>query len=181
MHVWVHLIFLCVAILASVPQKTSAQVGTHWTKVFQTPPPDNEIVGASFFFNEQRGLIGTNGIYGIYRTSNGGATWTKSIIPAGYQFTSYVSDIFMTDSLNGWATMIQSLGFGHNLWRTTDAGASWVEANAIIESGSSVYETPRGVMVTQRDKFTPTASGFFFSGDKANSFYSISMKIIRKV
>src|SRR5438067_13001799 len=64
-------------------------------------------VNSSFFFDEQRGFLGTDNIEGIYRTSDGGNTWTRCQTPPPFIDSNfvggYISDIFMKDSLNGWA------------------------------------------------------------------------------
>jgi len=117
-----------------------------WQKITQFPAT----VNTSFFFNEQRGFIGIDGQFGIFRTSDGGQTWLSCSIPSG--FSGFITDIFMKDSLNGWATIDESMSMptAHCLWSTTDGGVSWhIDASA-IGSLSSVYQTPSALIITDR-------------------------------
>src|SRR2546421_7344878 len=93
-----------------------------WKKIAQFPSS----VYTSFFFNEQRGFIGFGNLTSsdtiIKRTYDGGKTWLDCTTPSGY--TGYMTDIFMKDSLNGWAS-IEDDPFKHGLWRTNDGGVTW--------------------------------------------------------
>ncbi|MFI5263647.1 MAG: WD40/YVTN/BNR-like repeat-containing protein, partial [Candidatus Kapaibacterium sp.] len=106
-------------------------------------------INASFFFNEQRGIIAIDGQTGIFRTSDGGKTWQGSTIPIG--FGGFFTDIYMRDSLNGWVT-IEEYGnnFARGLWSTTDGGATWVSDPAIAGLFTSVYQTPYALVVGDR-------------------------------
>lgn len=107
----------------------------------------NATINASFFFNEQRGFIGLDGNNGIKRTSDGGKTWKDCITPIGY--SGFITDIFMKDSLNGWAG-IEDDNFSRGLWYTVDGGVSWnVQAN-VIGTVSSVYQTPFAIIYGDR-------------------------------
>jgi photosystem II stability/assembly factor-like uncharacterized protein len=107
-------------------------------------------VSSMFFFDPDHGLIGTGTVPGgvltvaeIYKTTDGGMTWTKAATPSGYQM---VSDIFMTDEQNGWASVGSG---GIDLWSTKDGGLTWTEvASAIGNFGTGVYATPSAIIVT---------------------------------
>ncbi|MDP4220376.1 MAG: choice-of-anchor D domain-containing protein [Bacteroidota bacterium] len=109
----------------------------------------DDVVRASFFFDEQRGLIGLEGggPVAIKRTSDGGRTWLDCSTPPGYY--GYITDIFMKDSLNGWAG-IENSNTSHGLWFTTDAGVSWHEDMNMIGQPSAVYQTSSAVIVADR-------------------------------
>ncbi len=133
------IIFLSVLVLYQ-----SQGLGT-WKKVAQFPTT----VNASFFFSEQRGFIAIDGANGIKRTSDGGQTWLNCTIPTG--FSGFFTDIFMKDSLNGWATIEEfNNTFAHGLWSTTDGGVSWQTNAVIVGLFSSVYQTPSGLIVGDR-------------------------------
>ncbi|MEI8135486.1 MAG: choice-of-anchor D domain-containing protein [bacterium] len=103
-------------------------------------------IHACFIFNEQRVLIGgENGQ--IERTYDGGITWTDCITPPGY--FGYVEDIFMKDSLNGWAGIEQD-DKTHGLWFTNDGGVTWAEKMNIQSQVTSVYQTKAAVIFGDR-------------------------------
>lgn len=108
-------------------------------------------VRCSFFFNELRGFVGIDGISGIKRTSDGGKTWFDCITPFGspYPYFGYITDIFMKDSLNGWAG-IEDDYFSHGLWFTIDGGVSWHEQLKVVGTVTSVYQTPSAVIYGDR-------------------------------
>jgi len=53
-----------------------------------------------------------------YKTSNGGATWSKIKTPANNRYAEF------TDAKHGWALIVVP-GFGYRLTKTTDGGANW--------------------------------------------------------
>lgn len=133
-----------------------------------------DVVNCGFFFNEQRGFIGLDYPSGIYRTYDGGQTWLACTVPpSGLNGYGTVNDIYMKDSLNGWA-VAEEFGsdgiFGEQLlWRTTDGGVSWQSAPAIVESGTSVYETLGGRVLYSK-RYGPPNPGLWVSNDQGNSF-----------
>ncbi len=89
--------------------------GVNWTPVsLGTSASLNEI----FFFDSNNGWIGT-GDGTIYRTTNGGASWTQSFFNST-QFTG----LYFTSATNGYAVG-QDLGQAV-FAETTDGGATWV-------------------------------------------------------
>ena len=106
-------------------------------------------VGASFFFNEQRGFIGMDGYNGIKRTSDGGKTWKDCITPFPLLYYGFITDIFMKDSLNGWAG-IENDNFSHGLWYTKDGGVTWLEDLNVTGQVTSVYQTSSAVLFGDR-------------------------------
>jgi photosystem II stability/assembly factor-like uncharacterized protein len=128
-----------------------------------------------FFQDPEHGLIGTGTVPGgsatlaeIYRTTDGGASWTKCQTPEGYQM---VTEIRMRDSLYGWA----SVGGGKKiLWNTNDGGASWSEVEAANGSfGVSVYETPSALLLT--DLFSDSRASF----DGGQNFSAVYLNTAR--
>lgn len=67
----------------------------------------------------------------IYKTTDGGATWTASSTAAMYtQSTSFCNVVYFADAQNGFAQG-DPVGTGANkryeLWTTSDAGATWTQ------------------------------------------------------
>jgi hypothetical protein len=108
-----------------------------------------------------------DGTFGIWRTYDGGVTWKNCKIPNGYDYTGRITDIFMRDSLNGWASIEQG-ELSNDLWYTNDGGVTWnIQAN----SGglvSCVYETPSALVYTQR--LLAGGNGISSSGNHGNNF-----------
>jgi photosystem II stability/assembly factor-like uncharacterized protein len=150
-----------------------SKAGAGWQLIATFP----QFVGASFFFNDLQGFVTTDGDDGdttrgfpgtspmVWRTYNGGVTWLSSSVPAGYGL-AWMSDIFMTDSLNGWLSFERSPN-GHCVWHTTDGGVTWVEPLSECDGATSIYETSQGVFFTQRYSLV----GMWASRDQGNSFY----------
>ncbi len=116
-----------------------------WKRVAQF----NTTVNASFFFNEFRGFIAMDGFEGIKRTSDGGKTWKDCITPSPFVYFGYITDIFMKDSLNGWAG-IENDNLSHGLWYTNDGGVTWREVMNVFGQVSSVYQTPSAIVMGDR-------------------------------
>lgn len=82
----------------------------------------------------------------IFRTSDGGITWTAATIPESCM--GCVTKIFMLDETNGWASFIpEQCNSSNCLWKTVDGGLTWT---AVQETGtaSCVYKTPAALIYT---------------------------------
>ena len=101
---------------------------------------------SGFFFDEFTGLIGSSNNGGIYKTTDGGASWIHSSLPVGY--SGRITDIFMADHLHGWSTL-EDAGNTSAIFRTTDGGLTWVGTGP-PGNYSCVYQTPSAVVVTSR-------------------------------
>jgi hypothetical protein len=126
--------------------------GQSWKLLTQMPV----VVNSGYFFDESHGLIGLGHTtvsvpIGIYRTSDGGQTWNQCSTPSNY--SGSVSSIFMTDSKNGWASILpwQSLGTTR-LWRTIDGGLTWTENSSVGRgTGDCVYQTKAALILSDLD------------------------------
>ncbi len=168
------------AIICLVLIVTSHDTMATWQRVGSFP----RLVGAGFFFNANRGIITVDGEDAdpqsgtpigpprIYRTYDGGQNWLPSFVPNGYGAVAF-NDLHMTDSLNGWV-VFEVPRYGSNIWRTTDGGVSWYEINGTVEEGTSVYETPAGLLYTDRGVRTALNRGLYISQNKGSSFIQLS-------
>ncbi len=92
----------------------------------------------------------------LQRTTDGGQTWTPCTVPALYPGAApQVSDIWFSDSLNGWATFYGVVSVPM-LWRSTDGGKTWstnINGNPLQETQftgpTSVRETPNALTVVE--------------------------------
>ena len=143
-------LLLCTGfLLFGLPQ----QCFSGWTKVKQF----NTGVGCGYFFDAENGLIGLGefntklfggyiptGPLQIYWTSDGGNSWTESVMPKGG--TGRVTSISMADRLTGYAAIFSNQ---YSLWKTTDGGKSWQDiTNRHFDLVTSVYATSRAITKT---------------------------------
>jgi photosystem II stability/assembly factor-like uncharacterized protein len=138
--------FLFSFIAASIVFLAASQGFSQWVKVFYTGV-SSAPVNSGFFFNELTGIIGSYGDIGIFKTTDGGKSWTKAKIPAGYN--NRITQIFMTDNLRGWAT-IEDVAAKQCIWQTVDGGLTWT-ATGPVGSYNNIYETPSAVIALSRN------------------------------
>ncbi|HET6401894.1 MAG TPA: hypothetical protein VFH95_10900 [Candidatus Kapabacteria bacterium] len=122
---------------------------------------------AGFFFNEDTGFIAGLMGDGVYKTTDGGKTWTNAPIPlVPKSGTNHVTQILMADPLHGWLTcepLYTTPPTYPGLYQTTDGGASWNPVNW-NQDFSDIYRTPSVLVVTSR-----TGSGIL-STDGGSTF-----------
>jgi photosystem II stability/assembly factor-like uncharacterized protein len=150
-------------------------VGSTEAQTWQTLAPLPQLINSSFFFDTINGFACSGATIGapntqpepinIYRTTNGGLSWTAMQVPQNYEGS--VSSIFMVDTMNGWASVLPSAGTGTSrLWHTTDGGLVWTEM-ATSGTGTCVYQTPRALILTDLNL---NADGGGFSTDNGATF-----------
>ncbi len=133
--------------------------------------PGDSRGSAAFFFNANEGVIGTGdyflgGSARLYYTTDGGRTWSLSIIP-NLNIKGQVTDIWFKDRSSGWCTITEASYTGWSgLYRSTDAGRSW-KLMRQSQSPVSVRENSRGVYFTDRGA---GGTGIIFSGDGGKTF-----------
>ena len=138
-----------------------------WTRIRTFTQP----VSCGFFLSEDRGFLGTGNYYEygvpqIWRTTDGGITWTMSVTPSLGSRDGRVSSIFMKTSLIGYATVTEQNYGGsgrHSLWKTTDGGLQWFNHSQgnTIQAGN-VYATSVALMVTGWSRFGSDEGGRSF-------------------
>lgn len=110
---------------------TTSNGGMDWVKdsVFFV----NEIFSTIFFFDENNGLIGGNG---IKKTTDGGVTWTNSFIEPGGVSTLPINSFSFYSKTFGYASggRVDIAGV---IWRTTDGGDNW---SSIGLSPDQIYD-----------------------------------------
>jgi photosystem II stability/assembly factor-like uncharacterized protein len=131
---------LCLCTFAPAPAVAGWQQMTK-------PVAYNRQVHSAFFFNELNGFVGLTGVEGIYRTGDGGLSWTRCNFPNGY--AGDITDIFMRDALNGWSTIEEPGGKRFRMFRTNDGGITW-SGYGPVGDASCVYQTSKAVVVTSR-------------------------------
>ncbi|MDP4198018.1 MAG: hypothetical protein Q8922_01155 [Bacteroidota bacterium] len=153
-----------------------------WKKLFTFP----NAIGCGFFFDEDHGLIGSGVRWigdstgqrpcSIYRTSNGGQTWSTCAVPTSIY--GAVSSIWMQDADTGYASIFPSVFYTDNntfgkssLWKTTDGGSSWFDPYHVDHAASCVYGQNGLIVLTIWDNseppsnFAPDQTGGDFSFD----------------
>lgn len=127
----------------------SAAVSAQWTHVHDFPSAINSI----WFKDANVGFVGLGIVPGagqvkmqIFRTTDGGATWTECSVPTG---TGSVTKVVMTSDLVGYAAA-QPWPFSitNALWKTTDGGLSWKGEAGSTLLGSDIGITPTTMIMT---------------------------------
>ena len=88
--------------------------GASWTDISNSSI--NGSLQCVWFTSPDTGFAGRSSTFGMYKTTNGGLTWSQNF---GYYFTNCYSMHFLNDSL-GFAG-----AFGNAIFRTTNAGETW--------------------------------------------------------
>jgi photosystem II stability/assembly factor-like uncharacterized protein len=146
----------------------STDGGMTWTDISNSSI--NGDLQCVWFTSPDTGFVGKTTTFGMYKTVNGGQTWTQNF---GYYFTNCYSMHFINDSV-GWAG-----SYGNAIFKTVNGGLNWTtqsnpglsepirsiafadSARGIAVSTSYVYRTSNGA----------SWSGTFFS----NNFMSGTM------
>ncbi len=101
----------------------------------------------------------------IYRTNDGGSTWTQVFTQAG----GFLDGIAMFDSLNGYAYG-DPVGGNWELYSTSDGGQTWNAANALPQNGTeagwnnAIYASDSSIY------FGTNNSTIYYSNDRGNSW-----------
>lgn len=83
-----------------------------------------EVKDISFLDETQGWILASEPVPAIFRTSDGGRTWTKTVLPEDIQFWRLeFFDLHM-------GIAIQSSDTGYSLYRTADSGETWTKVSA---------------------------------------------------
>jgi len=166
-----HLRPLCLVVVAILFSFTSNAQAT-WQRIFTNPKFHG--FRACYFFNERVGFIAAYLHDGIFKTTDGGQTWTVThVTPQVSDTTCYVSQILMTDSLNGWLTCEATRHstappYNPGLYQTVDGGQTWIPVNP-PEEFSDIYVIGSTIMLSSRD--TGKFGTGYVSGDGGANFF----------
>jgi photosystem II stability/assembly factor-like uncharacterized protein len=160
------LTFILAAVLL-LPQFALSQL--QWKKVHSF----GSRISVVYFYNENIGFVALGTVPGsnitsisqIYRTLDGGKTWTLTQSPyiKGYG----INDILMEDELHGWAGGDDQSG---RVWHTSNGGSSW-EVFSSATGGSlinSIRKTSQGMLVTDFSR-----GSIELSTDSCRTFHEI--------
>lgn len=92
--------------------------GSEWTEIGNTFL--NGTLTSVWFINSDTGYVGKTNSQGMYKTEDGGTTWSQNF---GYFPSSCYTIKFINDSI-GWAG-----AFGDAIYKTTNGGVNWAQAN----------------------------------------------------
>jgi len=154
-------VWLLVAIASVIATQTAHAQTDTWKNVAPNGS-FHKTIGCGFFFDKDHGLIGSgvrpatyvdaNGdirVYqgspvSIYKTTDGGTTWTESVTPN--HLVGAVTAISMQDTLIGYASLFSDEEFNYDytfgksaLWKTTDGGLTWFDPFHLDHLASCVY------------------------------------------
>jgi len=101
----------------------------------------------------------------IYKTTDGGATWTQVFTQAG----GFLDAIWMWDSVNGFVYGDPVSG-NWELYRTSDGGQTWTAANALAQNGSEAGWNNAMVVMDSSIYFGTNNSTIYYSSDMGNSW-----------
>jgi hypothetical protein len=106
------------------------------TPIFFASPPD---MGEMFFVNDTTGFLGGNG---IYKTTDGGATWKVSY-PIPDDNVLYITDFYFLDGDHGYASYQRSEGSDYEggFLSTVDGGDTWKKVVPYWQPVFSVFFT----------------------------------------
>src|ERR1035437_8796187 len=85
--------------LAGLLACLSSAQGQDWTQIGSLP----DGVTSGFFFDTQSGFVGCSSAPYLFKTTNGGVTWTQIILPPDVRVPGgEITSIYMSDRANGW-------------------------------------------------------------------------------
>jgi len=120
------------------------------------------------------GIIGLTANYAssagmLKRTTDGGNTWNDCTVPNMLNVVPEVTDIWFSDSVNGWLTVRGILNLGDpTLWRSTDGGITWKGVPSYLGHGpAAVRMTSQALVVTEATGF-----GIAYSTDTGKTWIS---------
>lgn len=139
--------------------------GANWVVV--TPEPVDTLFSWSdpaqsiSFINLSTGwMLGNKGSFSqwngavVYKTTNGGSSWTKLTIPA-YDAGIYIQFV---DASNGWILLFNTNYTGGGIFRTTNGGLNWNALNPPVGGFPYFINSSTGWLIRAGENSTTTDS-----------------------
>jgi hypothetical protein len=128
----------------------SCDVGSDILWIVTPDPADiNHIVTCLHSYHNGYPGCGTVNHNGLFESFDGGGKWTFKQVP--FAFDAH-GDVFRAIDKNTWLISHGQTGNPIDLWRSTDAGATWKQVSplgigciSICRSGSAIYATGNGL------------------------------------
>ncbi|HVS05774.1 MAG TPA: YCF48-related protein [Candidatus Dormibacteraeota bacterium] len=135
--------------------------GLHWTNRTPLGFSTSSIRGAFFLDNTHAWLAAAaNGSLVLYRTADGGMSWTTSrLAPLNTAYTERSAPAYVdfADSQHGWVVMVCATACPFaELYRTTDGGVTWVKLS--IPEGNPI-------------RFASPSDGWTYTGSDHGQLY----------
>ena len=130
-------------VLTSCFSQAYSQPSLKWRRLPSAPFLISSRQDDSWFVNERLGWV-VNGAGQIWKTTDGGGTWTKQFDQGLPTNKVYFRAVTFADSLRGWACNLETEEFGGGVdtnivFQTTNSGATWLPNNSIAP------RKPRGI------------------------------------
>ncbi|MFA7056669.1 MAG: chitobiase/beta-hexosaminidase C-terminal domain-containing protein [Candidatus Cloacimonadales bacterium] len=147
----------------------TTNAGTTYDKIFVQPLEDNAVglLQTSHFFNANVGMVTgkTTGV--IYRTINGGNTWTGYQIP-GVASSKTMYTFEFLDEMTGWV-----FGFASVAAKTTNAGVTWTPITLTgINANDNIYSA---YAFDQNNIFLGGKNGVLYKTSNGTAFSSLNV------
>lgn len=105
-----------------------------FTKMNNFPAP-NAFCTWVFATSENDVFITSFNTHSLYTTHNGGATWNSVLLDSNVELA--LTDVYFTDSLNGWVVGNEQISGGRGrVYKTTDGGYTWQNVTASVTNNT---------------------------------------------
>ncbi len=142
--------------------------GSTWTKATPTGATSNTVMLAVHFLDTNTGWVATTDqqqpqgmpmAVALYRTRDGGQTWSSTTVPFSYSFvTPYpLVSLDFLDANRGWMTIYGPARMSTTpgqLFSTTDGGATWTQTATTAGGGLGAGQIPFGGSIYFHDAST---------------------------
>jgi photosystem II stability/assembly factor-like uncharacterized protein len=93
------------------------------------------------FFNRNQGVVAVLGNQSVmYRTANGGRTWSSTAIRGGVAYLTSVASVSFVDPAHGWLLLsTPTVASGAELVQTSDGGTTWTNFGSPVVANDQAY------------------------------------------
>ena len=111
-----------------------------------------------WFTSPDTGFVGRTTTFGMYKTTNGGLTWSQNF---GYNLTNCYTIQFINDTL-GYAG-----GFNNRIYKTTDGGNLW-----LMQQNPGLSENIKSISFADSVRGMAVSSGYIYRTTNGNTWSS---------